>query len=54
MREVELVSTLEMMLVSSNPAVVLFAYCAVGVVVLALFAMLLLLAILIRAMIECW
>ena len=54
MREVELVSTLEMMLMSGNPVVVLFAYCVVGVVVLALFAMILLLAILIWAMIECW
>lgn len=47
-------TALEMMLVSSNPAVLLFAYCVVGVMALALLVMLLLLAILIRAMIECW
>lgn len=47
-------STLEMMLMSGNPAVVLFAYCGVGAVVLALIAIVLLLVILIRAMIEWW
>lgn len=47
-------SALELMFMSSHPAVIAFAYCCVALVALASVAVVVLIVILVRAMFECW